>query len=100
MWKRCAVLGTHAVGIRQQIRQGIEGHLLSDPEDPGEIADALTALLANTRTRRAYGQAGQRRVHEEFLVFTQVRRWVELLAAIAKESGGERLASTEGRQQA
>src|SRR4029453_10667584 len=34
MWKRCAVLGSHAVGIRQQIREGIEGHLLWDPEDP------------------------------------------------------------------
>jgi trehalose synthase len=81
MWKRCAVLGTHAVGLRQQIRNGIEGHLLTDPEDAGEIADALTALLANSQTRMAYGQAAQRRVHEEFLVFTQVRRWVELLAA-------------------
>jgi hypothetical protein len=75
------------------------GHLLSDPEDPGEIADALTALLANTHTRRSYGQAAQRRVHEHFLVFTQVRRWVELLGAIAKESGRE-LASAEDRQQA
>ncbi len=86
MWKRCAVLGSHAVGIRQQIRQDIEGHLLSDPGDPGEIADALTALLVDSHTRRSYGQAAQRRVHEDFLVFTQVRRWVELLAAIAKES--------------
>jgi trehalose synthase len=96
MWKRCAVLGTEAVGLRQQIRQGIEGHLVSDPHDAGEIADALTALLANARARRSYGQAAQRRVHQDFLVFTQVRRWVELLSAIARETTSGQPARSSG----
>jgi trehalose synthase len=86
MWKRAAVLATRAVGLRQQIRHGIEGHLLDDPGDAGEIADALSALLANAHARRSYGQAAQRRVHQEFLVFSQVRRWVELLSELAREA--------------
>ena len=80
MWKRCAVLAGPACGLRQQIRHGVDGHLLTSAEDPAEIADALELLLTEPRRREVYGRAAQLRVQDEFLVFTQVRRWLELLA--------------------
>jgi trehalose synthase len=80
MWKRCAVLASPACGLRQQIRQGVDGHLLASAEDPAEIADTLELLLTDPRLRETYGRAAQLRVQDEFLVFTQVRRWLELLA--------------------
>jgi trehalose synthase len=80
MWKRCAVLASPACGLRQQIRHGVDGHLLTSAEDPAEIANAMELLLTDPRMRETYGRAAQLRVQDEFLVFTQVRRWLELLA--------------------
>jgi trehalose synthase len=87
MWKRCAVLGSRACGLRQQIRHGVDGRLMTNAEDPAEIADTLELLLTEPVTREAHGRAAQLRVQDEFLVFTQVRRWLELLAG---ECAGDR----------
>jgi trehalose synthase len=86
MWKRCAVLASPACGLRQQIRHGVDGHLLTSAEDPLEIADALQRLLIEPRTREAHGRAAQLRVQDEFLVFTQVRRWLEVLTEVTRGS--------------
>ena len=87
MWKRCAVLASPACGLRQQIRHGVDGHLLTSAEDPEEIADTLELLLNAPRTREAHGRAAQLRVQDEFLVFTQVRRWLEVLTEAVRAAG-------------
>ncbi len=79
MWKHSAVLGSRACGIRQQLRDGVDGRLVQDPEDPEEIARELDRMLEDLPGRAELGQNAQRRVHDEFLVFTQVRRWLEVL---------------------
>lgn len=79
MYKGVAVLGTHACGLRQQIRHQIDGHLVQDARDPDEIAAALDAMLADPKLRDLYGRNAQRRVHEEFLIFAQLRRWLSVL---------------------
>ncbi len=79
MWKRIAVLGTYACGIRQQIRHGIDGHLAHNPEDSESVADDLEWLLTRPEARRRYGESAQRRVHDEFLVFVQLRKWLSVL---------------------
>lgn len=80
MWKRGAVLGSRACGIRQQIRDGVDGRFIQNPEDPDEIAERLNALLEDVGGRIQLGQNAQRRVHDDFLVFTQVHRWLATLA--------------------
>lgn len=80
MWKRCAVLGTRACGIRHQIRDGIDGELLQDALDSEEIAEKLDRLLADPPLRSFYGQNAQQRVHSNFLVFNQVHRWLQVLS--------------------
>jgi trehalose synthase len=80
MWKQCGVLGSRACGIRQQIRDEVDGRLVPDSSDPQQIADLLDAMLDDLPGRHRYGRSAQRRVHSEFLVFTQVRRWLETLA--------------------
>ena len=80
MWKQCSVVGSRACGIRQQIRAGVDGHLIDDCEDPVEIASLLDETLDDLPGRVRHGQSAQRRVHTDFLVFTQVRRWLEALA--------------------
>lgn len=80
MWKQCAVLGSRACGIRQQIRDRVDGRLIPDNTNLTEIADMLDAVLDDLPGRKGYGRSAQRRAHSEFLVFTQVRRWLETLA--------------------
>jgi len=80
MWKNTGILGSRACGIRQQIRDGIEGRLIDDPEDSDEIAELLNDFLEDVPTRDRLAQNAHRRVHQEFLIFTQVRRWLEVLA--------------------
>jgi len=79
MWKQCSVLGSRACGIRQQIRDGVDGRLIPDSGNPAEISDLLNTLLDDLPGRARFGQSAQRRAHSEFLVFTQVRRWLETL---------------------
>ncbi len=83
MWKRIPVLGSPACGIRQQIRDGIDGRLHHDATDPDAIASALATMLNDPRKRDAWGRQGQRRVSDEFLIFSQLRRWLRMLANTA-----------------
>jgi trehalose synthase len=83
MWKALPVLGTHAVGLRTQITDGVHGRLVRDPEDPTEIADALERMLADADFRHTAGLAAQKRVFDEYLLFKQVRDWLEVLADLA-----------------
>jgi trehalose synthase len=79
MWKRAALMGSCAVGIRQQIRPGLDGVLVRHPESSEEIAETLDALLADQAKREVLGRSARQRVHDNFLVFTQVKSWLELL---------------------
>jgi trehalose synthase len=78
------MLASGACGIRQQIRDGIEGRLIDDPEDSDKIADLLNDFLEDVPTRTRLAQNAHRRVHQEFLIFTQVCRWLEVLAHQAR----------------
>jgi len=80
MWKRIAVLGSHACGIRQQIRDGIDGRLTHDPNNPDEIASQLFELVVDPAQRNLLGRRAQRRVHESFLVFSQISRYIRILS--------------------
>lgn len=81
MWKRKPVLGSaHACGVRLQVRDGVDGVLVSNPEDPEEIAEAMHQMLADEDQLEAWGNNAQRRVYDEFLIFGELRRWLELLA--------------------
>jgi trehalose synthase len=83
MWKQVPVVSNRrACGPRQQIRDGMDGRLIDDAEDVDELAGALDALLADARCRDRMGRSAQRRAHDEFMVFTQVRRWLEILAEL------------------
>ena len=95
MWKHAVVLGSRDCGIRQQIRDGVDGLLINDPENPDDIANKLDELLRDVDRRIRFGQSAQRRAHDEFLVFTQVQNCVEdvgpvgvVLWRLSSSSGG------------
>lgn len=87
MWKAVPVLGTTACGLRQQIRDGVDGRLVNQPEDPDEIAALLDEMLKRPQTLERWGRNAQLRVHTEFLIFTQLSRWLRrLTAVVAREA--------------
>ncbi len=83
MWKRVPILtNSRACGPRQQVRDGLDGRLVSDPEDLDELAEAIRVMLADTPGRDAWGRNAQRRTHQRFLVFSQLRSWISLLSTL------------------
>jgi trehalose synthase len=80
LWKSKTVLGTNACGIKQQIRDGIDGRLIKNPENPVEIAEALSCILNSPKERDVWSHSGQKKVVENFLIFTQIRKWINLFA--------------------
>ena len=83
MWKAVPVLGTSACGLRQQIRDGVDGRLVGNPEDPEEIATVLDEMLQRPQTLERWGRNAQLRVHTEFLIFEQLCRWLRLFVKVA-----------------
>jgi trehalose synthase len=85
MWKQRPVLASGAAaGLRQQVRDGLDGRLVHDPEDAEALAATLREMLLDRHAQEAWGRTGQRRVYEDFLIFPQLRRWLELLTATAR----------------
>ncbi len=84
MWKTVPVVGTRAMGLRQQIRSGIDGVLIQQPDDPDEIARRLDDLLRDAPKRLYMATNARQRVHSEFLIFfTQLCQWLRMLSAVA-----------------
>jgi len=80
------VVGTRAFGLRLQIRSGIDGMLIQDPTDPDEIARRLDDILGDVMKRDVMARNAQRRVHEKFLVFTQLCHWLQCMSSCASAS--------------
>jgi trehalose synthase len=89
MWKRVPVLtNSRACGPRQQVRDGLDGRLIADPENPAELERALDEMLADPERLERWGQSAQRRAHDQFLVLTQLRAWGRLLSTLVSREGG------------
>jgi trehalose synthase len=83
MWKRIPVLtNSQACGPRHQVRDGLDGRVIADPQDAEELADGLQGMLTDHGGRRAWGRNAQRRAHDKFLVFSQLQSWLRLLAEL------------------
>ena len=84
MWKGTPTLVSSACGLRQQVVPGEHGLMIEDSSDPMSVADTLNRLLAHPAKRAEMARNAQRRVRDDFLVFTQLRRYLEVLAGCAK----------------
>jgi trehalose synthase len=82
MWKHLPILGSAACGIRQQVRDGIDGLITQAPGDPDEIASHMRDLLIDPLRRYRMGQSAQLRVYEKYLIFRQIARYAELFARL------------------
>ena len=53
-------------GAAEAVEDGRTGIVVSDPDDPGEVAVALRRILSDQRLRRSMGEAARRRAVEFF----------------------------------
>lgn len=98
MWKRVPVLtNSFACGPRQQVRDRLDGRLISDPTNVEELAMALDEMLGDSEGREAWGRTAQRHVHDRFLCFSQLRSWVDLFSRVdgPRTSGDYAVAHSE-----
>jgi len=79
MWKRAAMIGTNACGLRHQIRSSIDGVMIHDPEDPDEIARRINEVLADRELRFTLSRNARQHVHALFLIFRQLSGWLRVL---------------------
>ncbi|MFZ0131741.1 MAG: glycosyltransferase [Desulfobacterales bacterium] len=78
MWKLVPFMGTTACGLRQQVRNRVDGLLIANPQDKTQIADGLNEILAGVKKRQVWAYNAKRRVLDHFLVFSQLSRWLNV----------------------
>jgi len=82
MWKRRAVIASGRGGILDQITDGENGVLLSDPTDLAEFGAALVRLLADPGLRERLGDGARRRVEERFLGTRHLLQYLDLVSGV------------------
>jgi trehalose synthase len=82
MWKRRPVVASAVGGIREQIRDGIDGILLHNPFDLDEFAELLRGVLADEGLGAKLGEAGHERVSQRYLSVTALENWAVILQSV------------------
>jgi trehalose synthase len=85
MWKARPVIASRLGGIQDQIVDGVEGLLLSDPHDLVSFGHALQRLLGDRDLAARLGAGARERVNQDFLGDQELEAYVELLSALLGE---------------
>jgi trehalose synthase len=91
LWKGKAVVASGVGGIVDQITDGVDGRLVTDPFDLEAFGAATAQLLGSAADRERLGAAARQRVIDEFLPDSSLDQWAEVvLRAIGRrgESAG------------
>lgn len=79
------VIGCRAGGIPEVVDDGISGSLV-DPESPGQLAQAILALLRSPMRLRQFGLAGRAQLLERFTHIHMARAMVEVYRRVIAQS--------------
>jgi trehalose synthase len=80
MWKGTPVIGGNVGGIRCQIRDGVNGFLVSSVE---ECARRIVQLVRNPHLRKIIGRAGRESVRQRFLFPRHLEEHLDLFNSFA-----------------
>lgn len=75
MWKRTPVIGGNVGGIRYQIKDGVNGFLVSSIE---EAAERIVQLVEDKELREQMGQKAKETVRQQFLLTRYLEQYVDL----------------------
>lgn len=81
------VVTSDADGLSANVEHGITGYVVRR-RDPDALADALAIIAADPSLGRSLGQAGRRRVGDQFRPADQLGAFVDFYAAVAARSAG------------
>jgi len=70
-------------GAADAVLDGVTGLVVPAPDDPGAVAEAMRALLADQALRRRMGRAARKRVEESFDNDVLASRLADALAGVA-----------------
>jgi trehalose synthase len=94
MWKRVPILSnSRACGPRQQVRDGLDGRMIADPENRDQLRRALGEMLSDPARLERWGHSAQRRAHDQFLVFDQLRTWGKVLDPMVSRTDSPRFSA-------
>lgn len=80
------VVGCAVGGIPEMVVHERTG-LLVPPKDPGRLSGALTRLIADERTRQAFGTEGRRRCEERFSLKAHVHNVLDKYISVIPQQG-------------
>lgn len=78
MWKGAAVIGGNVGGIRYQIRNGVNGFLVSSVE---EAAARMVQLIKDRKLRQMMGQKAKETVRNKFLLTRYLEQYLDLFSS-------------------
>jgi len=78
MWKGTAVIGGNVGGIRYQIKDGVNGFLVSSVE---EAAERIVQLVKDEKLRKQLGQKAKETVRERFLLTRYLEQYLDLFSS-------------------
>ena len=87
MWKGRPVVASAVGGITEQIRDGRDGLLVTDPRDLDAFAGVLLGLLADPEQQRRLGDAAHERVRSQFLALRHLSDYARLIGDLITEHG-------------
>jgi trehalose synthase len=86
LWRARPVIASATGGITEQITDGVNGLLISDPGDLKAFANTLAELFYDDERAGRLGQAGRARVQEHFLVDRHLIQYADWLVDCAGSS--------------
>jgi trehalose synthase len=78
MWKGTPVIGGNTGGIRNQIRDGVNGFLVSSVD---EAAKRIVRLLKDGKLREQMGEKAKETVRERFLLIRLIEEYLDLMSS-------------------
>lgn len=84
MWKGVPVVGSNVGGIAQQLRPGVDGFVVDDPEDIESLAGAMVDALAMVKRAEHMARSARRRVGQHFLILRETLQWLTLMDALVQ----------------
>jgi trehalose synthase len=79
LWKGAPLVAANVGGLGLQVRPGTDGLLVEPSDDPEPLAHAILEQLLLRPRAEQMAAAGHRRVAENFLIVSQVVRWLDEL---------------------
>lgn len=84
MWKRRPVVASAVGGIRDQIRDGVDGLLLADPTDLVAFSEVLRRPLEDHALAQRLSDAAYARVCDRYLTVTALEQWADLVESLVE----------------